>query len=111
MTNHLLASVDIGSKLSWGTSTLTSTFPSISTLVSVILKNSFAVVSVILVGLLIFGGLTFIMGAGNQDQKKAAQGKAVITDAIIGFLVVLFAYVIVQLIQVITGIPILNSNL
>ena len=111
MTNHLLADVNIGDKLPWGTSNLPSTFPSVSSLVSVILKNSFAVVSVILVGLLIFGGLTFIMGAGSQDQKKAAQGKAVVTDALIGFLVVLFAYVIVQLIQVVTGIPILNSNL
>ena len=70
MTNQLLADVNIGSKLSWGTSNLPSTFPSVSSLVTVILRNSFAVASVILVGLLIFGGLTFIMGAGSQDQKK-----------------------------------------
>ncbi len=51
------------------------------------------------------------MGAGSQDQKKAAQGKAIITDAIIGFVVTLFAYLIVQIIEIITGLKILNSGL
>ena len=53
----------------------------------------------------------FIIGAGNQDQKKAAQGKTIITDALIGFVVTLLAYSIVQIVEVVTGLKILNSGL
>ena len=90
---------------------LSQTFPSLSYLITVILQNSFTIISVILVALLISGGLMFIIGAGNQDQKKAAQGKAIITDALIGFAVTLFAYLIVQVIEAVTGLKILNSGL
>lgn len=111
MTDRLLAAVDISKQIPWGDKTLNQTFPTASSLISVILKNSFTVVSLILVVLLIFGGLMFIIGAGEQDPKKSAQGKAIITDALIGFVITIFAYSIVQIIQIITGIPILNSTL
>jgi hypothetical protein len=109
--NRLLA-VNIGQDLPLGTGrSVSSTFPTFSVIVDIIIRNSFTIISVVLVGLLLFGGLTFIMGAGSQDQKKAAQGKAIITDAIIGFVVTLFAYLIVQIIEIITGLKILNSGL
>ncbi|MFZ2152847.1 MAG: hypothetical protein WAV41_02185 [Microgenomates group bacterium] len=91
--------------------TISQTFPSLSSLASVIVKNSITIAGILLLALLIFGGLTFIIGAGSADAKKSAQGKAAITDALIGFVVVLFAYAIVQIVEVITGIKILNSGL
>jgi hypothetical protein len=108
--NRLLA-VNIGDLPTGTGKTISATFPTLSSLVTVILKNSFTIIGLILLFLLIFGGFMFIMNAGNGDQKKAAQGQAIITDAVIGFVVVFLAYAIVQIIQVITGVNILNSTL
>lgn len=83
----------------------------VSVLVSIILKNSLILASILLLALLIFGGISFIMNAGNSDTKKAQQGKSAITSAAIGFAIVLLAYSIIQIIQVVTGLNILNSGL
>lgn len=80
-------------------------------LISIILKNALTLAGVILLALLIFGGFTFIMNAGSGDSKKAQQGKQAVTNAIIGFAIILFAYSIIKIIEVITGLNILNSNL
>lgn len=91
--------------------TVGSTYGSVNVLISVILKNSLTIASIILLGLLIFGGITFIMNAGKGDAKKAQQGKSAITNALIGFAIVLLAFTIIQVIQVITGLKILNTDL
>jgi hypothetical protein len=104
--------VDIGTQTPMGTGrSISQVFPSLSSLVSVILKNSLTIAGIILLGLLIFGGLMFIIGAGSSDSKKSAQGKAMVTDALIGFVVVATAYFIVQIVEVTTGVKILNSGL
>ena len=90
---------------------LSQNFPTFSSLVSVIVKNSLTLAGIILLALLIFGGLMFIIGAGSSDSKKSAQGKTLVTDALIGFVVVICAYFIVQIIEVTTGLKILNSGL
>jgi len=102
--------VDI-SQTPWGGDDLGTTFPNLSTLVSLILNNSFVVVGVLLLAFLIFGGLTFIMGAGGDDPKKAQQGQKTITNALLGFVIVFLAYFIIQIIEVLTGLDILKSNL
>ena len=100
-------------KLGQNDSTLGGTFGSTSVLISIILKTSITVAGIIFLGLLIFGGITFIMNAGSGDSKKAGQGKAAVTNALIGFAIVLLAFTIIQIITVITGVEILNpaSNL
>lgn len=82
----------------------------IGTLISIILKYSLMVASIILLALLLFGGLTFIINAGQGDPKKAGKGKSAITSALIGFAIVLLSYSIIKIIEVITGLQILNSN-
>ena len=99
------------SQTPWGSDNLGGTFPNLSTLVSLILNNSFVVVGVLLLAFLIFGGLTFIMGSGGDDPKKAQQGQKTITNAVLGFLIVFLAYFIIQIIEVLTGLEILNSTL
>ena len=89
----------------------TSAYPSLATLISPILKTSLTVAGIIFLCLLIFGGFNLIIGAGENDPKKAAQSQAIITDAVIGFLIVVLAYFIIQVIQTVTGVQILNSNL
>ena len=91
--------------------TLGDTYSTASPLISIILKDSLVIAGIIFLCLLIFGGITFIMNAGGGDPKKAGQSKAAITNALIGFSIVLLAYSIIQVIQIITGLNILNSDL
>ncbi len=79
------------------------------TLVSVIVKNAFMLAGLLSFILLIFGGFTVIVSAG--DAKKTQQGKAAITGAVTGLILVLGSFWIIQIIEVITGKPILNSGL
>ena len=107
--NHLLA-VAIDPPLGPGR-TVSTTFPTVGSLISVILKNSLTLIGIIMLVLLISGGLMFIIGAGSQDSKKSAQAKSLITDALIGFAVVFLAYFIIQIVETVTGLNILNPNL
>lgn len=98
-------------QLGQNSSTLGSNYATTSSLISIILKTSITIASLIFLGLLIFGGISFIMNAGSGDPKKAGQGQAAITNALIGFAIVLLAYTIIQIIEVITGLNILNPTL
>ncbi|MCX6726865.1 MAG: hypothetical protein NTY75_03560 [Candidatus Shapirobacteria bacterium] len=108
--NRLLADVIIGNTPINGNETLAQTYPNIGTLVGVILKNSLVIIGIILLGLLIYGGLLFIINAGSSDSKKLAQAQTILTDAVIGFVVVLLAFIVIQIIQTITGLNILNNT-
>ena len=106
--NRLLA-VNIGTDTPLGPGkTLVGSYPTISVLINIIIKNSITIAGTILLGLLIYGGVTYIIGAGGSDPKKTAQGQKAISGALMGFGVVVFAYSIIQIIQVITGLEILN---
>lgn len=98
-------------QLGQNSGTLGGSYATTSSIISIILKTSITVASIIFLGLLIFGGISFIMNAGSGDPKKAGQGQAAITNALIGFAIVLLAYTIIQIIEVITGLNILNPNL
>ena len=80
------------------------------TLINIILKNIYSIVGLVLIGLLIYGGFVIIMGAG-EDQKKIAQGQQLITQALIGFVIVIASYLIVKLIETLTGFSILNFKI
>lgn len=86
-------------------------YSTVSPLISTILKDAIIVAGIIFLALLIFGGISFIMNAGSGDSKKSAQSKAAITNALIGFAIVIMAYTIIKVIEVILGINILNSGL
>lgn len=83
---------------------------SISTLVNILLKNSLAIAGVICLVLLILGGFSFIVSAGG-DAKAKEKGKNTITSALTGLVLIIAAYWIIQIIEIITGIKILNSGL
>jgi len=77
-------------------------------LISIILKNVYVLAGVFLLVLLIFGGVSIIMGAGQGDAKKTGQGKKVATAAVIGFFIIFASYWIIKLIEFITGVNIFN---
>ena len=109
--NTLLAAVDIGKEWMIGPTqsiNQASQFSSPGALISIILKNVYVLAGVFLLVLLIFGGFSIIMGAGQGDAKKTGQGKKAATAAVIGFLVIFASYWIIQIIEAVTGIKILN---
>lgn len=96
--------INIGPELG---SNISTNYPNIGSLVSIILKNGLTIAGMILLALIIFGGVTYIMSAGSGDQKKMAQAQETLTSALIGFLVIFASYFIIQIVTVITGIKIL----
>ncbi|MFA6250681.1 MAG: hypothetical protein WC686_04250 [Candidatus Shapirobacteria bacterium] len=107
-----LALVDIGKKLPIAPGVaIESKYGSASVLIRLILQNAMTIAGILLLCLLVFGGVMYIVGAGEGDPKKAQIAQTAITDALIGFVIVFTAYFIIQIIQYVTGVPILNSTL
>ena len=86
-------------------------FGSIGEIISNLLQNIYVLAGILLFVLLIIGGLGFIMGAGEDNPEKAKRGKQAITAALIGFAVIFCSYWIIKIIEILTGINILNPNL
>lgn len=110
MSHFLAVNIGENTPMGIGTSSLGQTFKTPSVLISLIVRDSLVVAGIILLALLIFGGLTFIMNAGG-DPKKAQAAQGTITSALVGFAIVFLAYVIIQIIEVITGLNILNPTI
>ncbi|MFZ5365840.1 MAG: hypothetical protein ACOZBZ_00925 [Patescibacteria group bacterium] len=87
------------------------TFPNLGKLISTLLPNVYILAGLLLFALLIFGGFGIIMGAGGDDPKKTEQGKQAVTAAVIGFLLIFLSYLLIRLIEVVTGLDILKSTL
>jgi len=79
-------------------------------LVSIILSNALVVAGIILLFLLIFGGISMIMGAGQDNPEQAAKGRQATTSAVIGFIIIFAAYWIIQIIEKVTGLKILEPG-
>lgn len=89
---------------------LSLTFSSFSTfgaIVNVIIRNAFVLAGIISFLILVFGGFSVIMGAGAGDTKQLEKGKQAITGAVVGLLIVVTSYWIVQIIGKVTGQPLL----
>ncbi|OGM10796.1 hypothetical protein A2Z22_02830 [Candidatus Woesebacteria bacterium RBG_16_34_12] len=80
-------------------------------LVSIIVSNAMIIASLILLFLLIFGGISIIIGAGAGNPESTAKGKKAATSALIGFLIIFAAYWIIQIIEKITGMAILSVGI
>jgi hypothetical protein len=83
-------------------------FQTTGALISIILKNVYVVAGILLLFLLLFGGISIILGAGGGDPKKTGQGQKAVIAALSGFMVIFASYWIIQIISFITGINILN---
>lgn len=102
LTNKL-AQVDIGTTFGSTLITPNQIAPKVSSFVA----GAISVAGIILLFYLVSGGIGIISGAGQNDPQKLAQGKKAATTALIGFIIVLASYWIVQLIQQITGLQLL----
>lgn len=92
--------VDIGREFK---SPFSSGGKTIGDLMGVILNTSFVLAGMAILFLLIFSGLSIIMGAGNNNPESVEKGKKVATAAVIGLVIVFGAYWIIRIIEIITG--------
>ncbi len=70
--------------------------PGAPVVLMLIINFSLALVGVLAVAALIYAGLRLILGTGNEEQAAAA--KKIMLWAIAGLLVVIFAWVIIQVV-------------
>lgn len=88
---------------------VSSEYSSFNTLFNNILPNVYIAAGLIIFFMVLLGGFTIVTNA--SDTHKIQEGQKIITSAIIGLVVVFASYWIIQLIQVVTGIQIINSSL
>jgi hypothetical protein len=79
-------------------------------IISTLLQNVYVLAGIILLILLIIGGFGFIMGAGGDNPEQAKKGKQAITAALTGFAIIFASYWLIKIIEILTGINILNFN-
>ncbi|MFC1653710.1 hypothetical protein ACFL1M_02585 [Patescibacteria group bacterium] len=72
-------------------------------LISQILPNIYVFAGILLLIYMLFGGFLMVTSSGGEDTGKGSQ---IITNAIIGFVLIFASYWIIQIIEIITGITI-----
>lgn len=83
-------------------------FSSLGELISIIFRDYiFYIVGILLLVYLIVGGLQLMLSRGDPKAVSAAQSK--ITNAVIGFVIVVIAYFLVRLIGQLFGITIFGT--
>ncbi len=111
LAKKAFAQVNIGTGYRLGNNPISSVFGSLGDFVSHLLNPVYVIAGVIMMFLLIFGGISVIIGAGKQDSGQVEKGQKAITAAVIGFIIIVGSFFIIQLIEVITGVQILRSGL
>ena len=76
---------------------------SLGKIISQLLPYLFAIAGLLLLLYLIWGGFSLMTSGGDPKHMDQAKGK--ITNAIIGFLLLFVSYWLVQILQVIFGLP------
>ena len=77
--------------------------------VTVALRLFFVGGGILLIFLFIMGGLQIIIGAGNDKPSGLEQGKQTLTNAVVGFVIIIVAFWIVRILEEIVGVPFLSN--
>lgn len=88
--------------------TVATEFPTIYTIVSTILPNILIIAGLIMFFIGIGAGFTVISSGANPEKKE--KGTAALKGAIIGFVVIFTSFWIIQIIEILTGVKILNPG-
>lgn len=86
------------------------TFPTLASIINVIIPNIFLLAGIILFVLLIAGGLMVIVGAGSSNPEQTGKGAKAITYAIAGFAIIFVSYWIIKIVEKVTGVPIFKPG-
>ena len=106
MNNHI--AFNIGDVFFGRPSNFLTKLTDLGLLVSIIASNAIIIAGVILIFLIIFAGFTMITGAG--DPQKQHQAQQIMTWGVVGFILVVAAFLIIRIIEVSLGIDILGQN-
>ena len=74
-------------------------------IINAVIPIIFILAGIILLFMLVFGGFTIFLSAGNPEKIK--KGTSMITSALVGFLIIFAAYWIIELLQITFGIKVL----
>ena len=96
--------VDIGTSF-FGGSHFLGSMTGVSTLVGKIAQNLLIVAGIVLIMIIIYGGYMMINAAG--DSRAYEQAQKILTTGIVGFIIAAGAWVIVKIVEVLTGTTIL----
>jgi len=75
-------------------------------LVGIAASNMISIAGVILVIMIIYSGTSMITAAGDSQAFERARN--ILTASVIGFVLVVAAWLLVRIVQTGTGVPILN---
>ena len=75
-------------------------------IISALLPIIYLIAGLILFGAIIFSGFNLLVSGG--DEKKTAEAKGCLTNAIVGFVIIFVSWWLVQILEIIFGIPILK---
>lgn len=84
------------------------TIKSFETLFGNVVQAAAALAGVALFVMLLVGGFKFLFSGGDEKQLEAARGT--VTNAIIGLVVIVVAYLILRTIEVFTGVKVTEFN-
>ena len=98
-------SADIGNSFFGGAHFLQN-LTGVGTLVSVLASNLIVIAGIVFVFLMIYAGFEMITGSG--DVQKFERARYILTAAVIGLIIVIFAWFAVRIIEVSTGVNILS---
>lgn len=98
--------IDLGDSFKFGAQGVSANFSSFGALISSIIKVILPLAGIIFFFMLLWGGLQFMLSLGDDKAKASARG--IITSAVIGLLIILGSFLIITIIQTITGIPLLT---
>jgi len=79
-------------------------FSDIGDIVGVILPAAITTAGLAALAFLIFGGFTYLTAAG--DEKNMDKARKTISGAVIGLVIVTFAYLIIKILETVLGISI-----
>ena len=103
LVKEVLADVDVGKAYS-------PPFTDLGSLVTTILVNGFYLAGFIFLLILIFAGFQLIMGAGSSNSEQTEKGMKALRSSLLGFGIVIAVYLIVQIMEAVTGVNILSPN-
>jgi hypothetical protein len=112
MSTHLLAAaVDLKTNFFTGHGTAGTNFSSLGQVVSIFLPNVIVFAGILFFFLILYSGFQLINLGGqyNLDSQKVTRAKQMVYYSIIGFLLVVSAYFILQIVSTVTGINFINS--
>lgn len=84
---------------------VSSKYGNLGSMIGKLLPYVMVVAGLILLFMLITGGIALMTSAGDPNKTKEGSGK--ITAGLIGFLIIILAYFITQLVEVVLGVKFL----